>query len=83
MDANEPELSLVAGELASPDADVGQYIQDIDDNDVQDLDYSLAVQDYIIDNGQILVLVRVGLVDILWQIQTTQLLGFTRVSSGC
>jgi len=83
MDANEPALSLVAGELACPDADVGQYIQDIDDNDVQDLDYSLAVQDYIIDNGQILVLVRVGLVDILWQIQTTQLLGFTRVASGC
>ena len=54
MNAEEPALSLVADDLACPDADVSQYIQDVDDNDVQDLDYSLAIQEYIPGHGQVL-----------------------------
>lgn len=33
------------------DADVGRYIQDVDDADIQDLDYSLAIDEYNPYNG--------------------------------
>lgn len=54
MDVEEsadPALARVADDLGRADADVFQYIQDVDDTDVQDLDYSQTVQDYTPDYG--------------------------------
>eukprot|EP00892_Ulva_mutabilis_P005760 jgi/Ulvmu1/3556/UM166_0010.1 len=51
MEADNPACSIAADDIGCPDADVSRYIQDVDDNDVQDLDYSLAVQDYTPGNG--------------------------------
>lgn len=53
MDALESgnPLSRVADDLDCPDADLSQYIQDVNDAEVQDLDYSVAIQEYTPDNG--------------------------------
>lgn len=51
LESGNPALSRVADDLDCPDADLSQYIQDVNDAEVQDLDYSVAIQEYTPDNG--------------------------------
>lgn len=58
VESGDPALSCVAEDLGCPDADLAQYIQDVDDAEAQDLDYSVAIQEYTPDNGLSLLLHR-------------------------